>query len=157
MISKNNQIGRYGRTAKRKRRKPVELTVPESALQKQMNDTLDAYQIKYIRIEDSFWNWLNSAHKRGEVPDSVYYPFCDRFEGMPDNVSLMPIGDMFNLAFAPELKTPRGKLNKSQKKWAKEINVPILRSTEENEKMVVEFVDTVKRINEWLINEKKSV
>ncbi len=137
-LQKQNQAGRYGRKAKRKRKNPV-IKVKESELQKQMDDTYESYGIKHIRIKTNFWTWFHYAHKAGNVPDKVYYDFCETFKGMPDNIAFIRISEKYNLSIATELKTEKGKLNVDQKEWQEWIAVQVLRSTEENENAVIEF------------------
>jgi hypothetical protein len=152
-LQKKDQTGRYGKKAKRRRKNPV-VTVKESGLQKQIEDTLKAYHIKYVHIENSFWSWFNygytpeTAGQKKNVPEHIYYPFIETFAGMPDIVSWIPIGDTFNLSYTPELKTLSGVLSEKQKKWGKEINVPVLRTTGENVKGIVEFVSIAEEIIE---------
>lgn len=154
-IKKIDQVARFGRQAKRKRRRLPSITVPESGLQKQIQDTLDIYHVKYVHIENSFWNWFNVGYADGDlrpknVPPDIYFPFTETFAGMPDIVAWEKIGKIFNLSYTPELKTPRGTRNQNQKEWAKEINIPILRTTEENEAAVVDFVKMAKQLREIL-------
>ncbi len=149
-LSKKTLTGRYGRQAKRKRRRPAAVSVPESGLQKQMNETLALYHAKYLRITDNFWNQLRKAWKAGYISDGEYFGFCKTFIGMPDNMALFQITEKYNLCLAAELKTERGKLNPDQRKWQKEIAVQVLRSTEENENSVKDFVAMAKRLREAL-------
>ncbi len=149
-LSKTKLLGRYGRKAKRKRRAPPSVTVPESGLQKQMNDTLAAYNVKYLRISDNFWNELRRAWKAGYISKGEYYRFCATFAGMPDNMGLIQISDNYNLNGPFELKTVRGKLNPDQRKWKKETAVQVLRSTEENENAVVDFVKIAGKLRKLL-------
>ena len=135
MLTKQKQSGRYSRKARKKRKNPV-IKVKESQLQKQLNDTLNAYSVRYIRIENVFWNWLVKMHSAGKCPDEVFFPFVDRFKGMPDNMCFVPIGEKYNLCAALEEKTLTGKQNIDQKEWAREMNVQVLRTTEENENAV---------------------
>jgi len=147
-LSKEKLVGRYGRKAKRIRKNPT-IKVPESGLQKQIEDTLDAYHVKYVHIEDSFWSWFNAGYANNlpkNVPPEIYYPFVEMFAGMPDIVSWIRINDNFNLSWTPELKTLKGILKKKQKKWASEISVPILRTTEENVNGVVSFIKEAEKL-----------
>lgn len=144
-LSKEKLLGRYGRKAKRTRKNPT-IKVPESKLQGQMNDVLDAYHVWYIRIENRFWLWLRKQYEAKNISDDMYGTFCETFKGMPDNVCIRSISEKYNLCMAPELKTVKGKRNKDQKKWASEISVPILRTTEENEKAVIDFVAEAERL-----------
>ena len=150
-LSKEKQSGRYGRKAKRTRKNPT-IKVKESGLQKQMEDTLKAYHIKYVHISDEFWNWFNygytpqTAGMPKNVPEHIYYPFVEMFAGMPDIDAKIPISETFNLSWTPELKTLKGVLNKKQKKWSKEISVPILRTTEANENGVKDFMKQAERM-----------
>jgi hypothetical protein len=146
-LQKKTQAGRYGKKAKRTRKNPT-VKVKESGLQKSYEDICAAYGVKNIHIPDNFWTWFHYAHKAGNVPDKVYFGFCEMFKGMPDNISQVPIGDTFNLSYTCELKTKTGRLSADQKDWAKEINVPVLRSTEENEKAIIELVSVARQINE---------
>ena len=153
-LSKEKQSGRYGRKAKRTRKNPT-IKVPESGLQKQYQDTCNALGVKNIHLPGNFCTWFHHAHKAGNVPDKVYNDFWEVFKGMPDNISLIPIGEIFNLAYTPELKTLKGRLSKDQKAWSKETNVPILRTTEENENGVKEFVKEAERLMSLLTISKK--
>jgi len=147
-LSKEKQSGRYGRKAKRIRKNPT-IKVKESGLQKQMEDTLKAYHVKYVHISDEFWNWFTEGYrnnKKKNVPEHIFYPFIDMFAGMPDIVSWIKINEIFNLSWTPELKTKSGQRNKKQKKWSKEISVPILRTTEANENGVKAFVKEAERL-----------
>jgi hypothetical protein len=139
--SKNQQLSHYYKN----RPKKVSVQVPENALQQQINDLLDAYQIKYIRIPDGIWKWLQF-----NAPHGVLKYFQRIFGGIPDNVCIVPISDKYNLSLCAEIKTTTGKLHGKQKQWKNEVSVQILRSTTENLNSVMEYKKQIAKCKKCL-------
>lgn len=139
--SKNQQLSHYYK----KRPKKVFIQVPEIALQQQINDLLDAYQIKYIRIPDGIWKWLQF-----NAPYGVLKYFQKTFGGIPDNVCIVPISDKYNLSLCSEIKTTIGKLHGKQKQWNNDVSVQILRSTTENLNSVMEYKKQIEKCKKCL-------
>jgi len=137
---------------KKKRKKPV-LKITEKAIQKQANDLLDAHRIRYLRIEDWVWTWLNGCHVelngcggtvlKKNVPIEILTELTRRFGGMPDNVCLIPAGK-YCLALMMELKSAKGKIHGRQKHWPA---VQISRSPDETIEMVNQFIEDAEEIN----------
>lgn len=134
LLSKKKQL------AYKQKRKNPKVTISESALQKQCDDTLDGYRIIYLRIPNWVWKWLKQ-----NAPVSLMNYMSTRFAGMPDSIAIKPLKGKYNLALCLELKTEKGRLHGKQKRWAKELNVQISRSPE----------DTIKEIEEFYYTEDK--
>ena len=145
-FSKKNQCGKHFKGIQVKNNKIV---VPESALQNQLNDLLLQVQLKYIRMSDTIWNWI--IH---HAPPKIRKMLSEMFAGMPDNIVIAPINERYNLCMAIELKTEKGVFGKKQKNWREEIAVQENRSTKENEKSVLEFLETQKKLQEFMKNEE---
>jgi len=127
---------------KRRKRKAPVLDITESQLQEQLNDLLNAYQIRYIRIPDSIWHWL-----KRNAPVEVIRAMSDALGGMPDNVCMIPISDRYSLMLAIELKVKGRKKRGKQKHWQSTIS----RTPDENIALIEEYVkqaDIVKEILE---------
>lgn len=135
-FSKEKQVNRS------KRKKPI-LKVKEADLQRQANDMLNAYQIKYIRIPDSIHAWITK-----NAPEEVKIFFRHVFGGIPDNVCLIPITEKYNLALCLELKSATGKLHGKQKHWKKELAVQISRSTTETIGIIEEYLEEAAYLKE---------
>lgn len=125
---------------KRKRKAPV-LDITESQLQEQLNDLLNAHQIRYIRIPDSIWRWL-----KRHAPVEVVTMLSRAFGGMPDNVCMIPISDKYSLALNIELKVKGRKKRGKQKHWQSTIS----RTPDENIKLIDEFVKKAEIVKEVL-------
>ena len=125
---------------KRKRKAPV-LDITESQLQEQLNDTLNAYQIRYIRIPDSIWHWL-----KRNAPVEIVKIMSDAFGGMPDNVCMIPISDKYSLMLDIELKVKGRKKRGKQKHWQSTIS----RTPDENIKLIEEYIEQAEVIKEVL-------
>ena len=123
---------------KRKRKNPV-LNLTESELQTQLNDTLDAYRIKYIRIPDFVWYWI----KRW-APLEVINALSRYFGGMPDNIALIPLGKKYSLVLSIELKAKGRKKHGKQKHWQSIIS----RSPEDSIKIIEKFIIDASQIKE---------
>jgi hypothetical protein len=151
MFSKENQLKSY--YSKRKKKEYNSALVSESALQDQLNDLLDVYNIKYIRIPNGVWKWLQF-----NAPQGILKFFQKTFGGIPDNVCIVPISKDYNLCLNIELKTESGKLHGKQKEWSKETAVKISRSTNESIECVNEFKKQIgkckKCLNKELDNDK---
>ena len=118
-LSKRKQLSH------RRRRKalPDVPEVPESALQHQLEDTLAAYQVEYMRIPDGVWRWL-----RHNAPPYIVKALSDSFGGMPDCFARVPLDEPYYLCLGIELKSRRGTLHGKQKKWQSVVS----RSTQES-------------------------
>jgi hypothetical protein len=144
--SKVSQLKHY----KEKRDKvKTTVTVPESALQQQMDDLLEAYQIKFIRIPDVIWAWLQCNASQG-----VLKFFQKTFGGIPDNVCIVPISKEYNLCLCAELKTEIGKLHGKQKQFEKEVAVQVLRSTQQNIDAINAYKKQIDKCKKCMIDER---
>ena len=121
---------------KRQRKSPV-LDITENQLQDQLNDVLDAYQIRYLRIADWVWEWIKK-----NAPVEIKKELSKRFAGMPDNVPLIPIDDKFSLSMPIELKVKDRKKHGKQKHWQSTIS----ETPDTNISLVQEYLDTVEII-----------
>ena len=137
-LSKNAQL-KY-----RTKRKNPAVIIKESQLQRQCDDYLEAFRIRYIRIPDGVWGYL--AYKASE---SVKIWFRKIFGGIPDNICILPINEKYNLCLALELKTKTGKLHGKQKHWSKELAVQISRSPEDTMQIIDEFVKEADRLRDY--------
>jgi len=140
------QITKKTQLAYRIKRKKSMLNIPELALQKQCNDTLDAYRIRYIYIPDNIHRWITM-----NAPEEIKIFFRKVFGGIPDNVCFIPIGDKYNLCLCLELKSAKGHLHGKQKHWEKELAVQISRDPDKTIETIKEFIkdaDKEKRKNE---------
>ena len=126
---------------KRRKRKAPVLQITEGQLQEQLNDVLNAYQIKYLRIPDSVWKWL-----KYNAPVEVVTAMSRAFGGMPDNLCLVPIGEKYSLAIGIELKVKGRKKHGKQKHWQS----VLCTTPDENIKTVQEYLDMVEIIKEVL-------
>ena len=125
---------------KRKRKAPV-LDITEADLQEQLNDLLNAYQIRYLRIPDYVWHWL-----KRNAPVEIVKIMSDAFGGMPDNVCTIPIDEKYSLSFGIELKVKGRKMHGKQKHWQSTIS----RTPDENIKLIEEYIEQAEVIKEVL-------
>lgn len=135
----NLKYSKEAQTAHRRKRKVSVLKITESQLQEQLNDLLNAYQIRYIRIPDSIWHWL-----KRHAPVEVVSMLSRAFGGMPDNVCFVPIDEKYSLALGIELKVKNRKKHGKQKHWQSTVS----RTPDENIETVNEYLDTVETIKE---------
>ena len=143
-FSKKAQCGKHYKGTQVKNNKIV---VPESALQNQLNDLLNQLKLKFIRISDALWTWIVY-----HAPPKIRQMLSAMFGGMPDVITIASISKKYNLCMAIEVKTEKGKLSKKQKTWQDNISVQVNRSTAENEKSVLEFLEMQKKLQEFLKN-----
>jgi hypothetical protein len=105
--------------------------IPEESLQIFADEYYTIKRIRFIRIPDFFFRWMNV-----KAPIGVRKFFCGMFGGYPDNLLLLPIGK-YMLAVPIELKTQDakgravGKLHGKQKHNAEEQNWIIARNQEQ--------------------------
>lgn len=110
----------------------------ESDLQRACEQVLDLLGITYIRLPDSlyrsiFANKRISAHIKKEIARSI--------KGLPDIIILLPDEDeIYCKACCIELKTKSGKLTQGQKNFAKRLPVIVVRSFEQFQQVVNDFV-----------------
>ena len=124
-LTKNRQL------AYRKRRKATTgLDITESQLQQQLEDSLDAYGVKYMRIPDYAWSWL-----KRNAPVHIVAALSRYFGGMPDCMCMIPISDKYSLALGIELKVKGRKKHGKQKHWQS----VVCRTPEENIEAVQKF------------------
>lgn len=117
------------------------IKISEAEIQDQLNDMLDAYGIEYIRIPDGMWRWVMAA-----APAGIQAYFKKTFQGIPDNICFLPLDDKYYLAIKLELKTQTGKLHGKQKQFARTENWIISRSTDDNIKVINDFLEKAKSI-----------
>jgi len=149
--------------------KKISVTVPESALQQQMDDMLNAYRIKYIRIQDSQWKWLkriemmldNSKTTNEQIGSTIRktfkgfdFTFKKSFAGLADNILIEPISDNYNLCLCAELKTTTGKLHGKQKLFEKKVAVQVLRSTQQNIDAINAYKKQIEKCKKCMIDER---
>lgn len=121
------------------------IKISEAEIQDQLNDLLEAYGIEYIRIPDGVWRWIMF-----NAPATIQAYFKKTFQGIPDNVCFLPIDDKYYLAIKLELKTATGQLHGRQKYFAKTQNWIISRSTDDNIRIINEFLDKAKTMRRKL-------
>ena len=121
---------------KRQRKSPV-LDITENQLQDQLNDVLDAYQIRYLRMPDFCWQWITR-----NAPIEIKTALSRAFGGMPDNIALVPIDEKYSLALSVELKVEGRKRHGKQKHWQSTIS----ETPDTNISLVQEYLDTVEII-----------
>jgi len=136
-------------TAYKEKRKNPKVHIAEDELQKQCNDVLEAYRIRYIRLPDWVWLWLKKS-----APMSIMNYMSKVFTGMPDNIAILPLNDKYNLALCLELKTETGKLHGKQKHWSKELKVQISRNPDETIAIIEQFVSDAEKIKTILSEDK---
>lgn len=130
-LSKQSQVGKYGK--KKKYKKPK---TPESELQAFADEYLKIKGIDYIRIPDSIFTVL-----------AVKAPFFMKgLGGHADNICFIPIADDYCISLHLELKTKTGKLHGKQKANAKKLNWKIARSTKEIQDIIDKFEQDVEKI-----------
>lgn len=125
-------------TAHRRKRKNPTLDITENQPQEQLNDLLNDYQIRYIRIPDYVWQWL-----KRNAPIEVVSAMSKAFGGMPDNVCFIPIDEKYSLALSIELKVKGRKRHGKQKHWQS----VLCTTPDENIKVINEYLDTTEIIN----------
>lgn len=134
MFSKRKQLAYRG-----KKNPPVEgVDIPESALQRQLDDLLVGLGIRFIRIPDNFWQWLHKYSNAGQrmKKELGYY-----WGGLPDTIALLPISDKYMLACPIELKTKKGKTHGKQKHWGHDgLIAQISRSPEQSIDIMKAFI-----------------
>jgi len=123
---------------KRQRRNPT-MDITEDQLQGQLNDLLNAYQIRYLRFPDYAWQWL-----KRNAPIEVLKALTNAFGGMPDNICLIPIGEKYSLALGIELKVKGRKRHGKQKHWQSVVS----RTPDENISIVDQFLKDANHIKE---------
>lgn len=124
-------------TAHRRKRKHPTFDITESQLQGQLNDLLDAYQIRYMRFPSPVWKWI-----RENAPVEVKTALSKAFGGMPDCQCLVPLDAQYSLAIGIELKVKGRKKHGKQKHWQS----VVCRTPDESIKAVQEFLDAVEII-----------
>ena len=122
---------------KQRQRKAPVLQITESQLQEQLNDVLNAYQIKYLRMPDSVWQWINK-----NAPVEVKTALSWAFGGMPDNVCLIPIDGKYSLSIGIELKVKGRKKHGKQKHWQSTVS----ETPDTNIALVKEYLEAVEII-----------
>ena len=137
----------------------------ESEIQKQLNDLLDVYGLKYIRIEDWVWLGLKNVltYMQLKLPNSKYTKLLhgileelsSQFSGMPDNMIFYKVSDEYCLCFPLELKSKKGTKGKKQKKWSSKIGGRVSRSPDQNIEFVQEFIEISNDVKQFL-NERKN-
>lgn len=120
------QIPKGKQLAYRKRSRKARIGVDrESDLQKFVEDYLDYKGLKYIRIPDSFFRFVNYR-----LPIAHKIWFNGMFGGFPDVLVLLPAGE-YPLALCLELKSAKGRLHGKQIANAKRYNWKVARTPEE--------------------------
>jgi hypothetical protein len=131
--SKKHQIGRSSMTARGFR----DSVGSESHLQIQCEEWLALQRIEYLRIPDAIYKLASSADP------SVCGEISRHFKGLPDIMIFKPIGVELgrNNAIFIELKSKSGKLSQGQKAIARRLNVAVVRSFDDFEKLVTNWME----------------
>lgn len=97
----------------------------ESDLQKFADDYLAVQCLKYIRIPDGIFRWV-------QVNCAIGFKmwFNKTFAGMPDNTVFFPVGE-YSIALHMELKSAKGQLHGKQKTEAQTLPWKVCRTPEE--------------------------
>ncbi len=95
-------------------------TGKEKVLQKQCENYLKLLGIKYLHIPDSLLRWV-----KGYAPIWIVTIVSRNFKGFPDLAIFQE-----DKSLLVELKTAKGTLSAGQKRWAKGVNVHVLRDFE---------------------------
>ena len=140
-LSKKKQLAYRGNKIPSLKNTNLTLKVPESALQKQAEDYLDAFQIDYIRVPDNFFKWVKM-----KAPNYIQIAFFKIFGGIPDLQITAPINDKYNLCLMVELKSKVGRLHGKQIRNAKRQKWQISRSVDDTIRIIDEFRDEVVRL-----------
>ncbi|MBT8489696.1 MAG: hypothetical protein KJN62_01470 [Deltaproteobacteria bacterium] len=138
--------------------------VPESELQKAVDDYLAVKRLSYYRIPDSFFRWLASGKFIGRVyhenaPERIKKWFRWMFGGKPDNTIIIPIGNGLALSLLLELKTQDskgravGQLHGKQKHHEDEWIV--CRSIDSAISEINKFILLSDKIKKWIKEYKK--
>lgn len=116
----------FPKTYRKSKRSKARASMPESVLQKQCEDYLDALDIAYIRIPDAM-NSIVFGSK--SIPVHVKVMIAAFTKGVPDITVLYPDGRYV----CCEMKTEIGKQSQSQKDWSRRVsgNYHIVRSFED--------------------------
>lgn len=122
---------------------------PESDLQAQMDDMLLAMGIEFRRIPDRIWQWLQY-----NAPPYMIKQLSRIFKGKPDTMILIPINKKYSLCREVEIKNYNGVLSKNQQAYAERMPVTISRSTEENERAVLETIADAEKIKKIIEGDK---
>jgi len=136
----------------RKKRKPAEQKppkVPESAIQKQLDDMLEAYGIWTLRVPDSFFKWVKMR-----TPAGIQACFFRIFGGIPDNLAMLKLTDKYMLCCPIEAKSLTGKRHGKQKHWESQgIPFQITRGTDDSVRIIEQFITDFEHYKK-LIHEK---
>ena len=123
----------------------------EEHLQSFTDQYLDIQRIKYYRIPDKFFKWLNAT-----APQWAKSAFNSVFAGMPDNMCIIPISDDYCLCLNLELKSKRGKLHGRQRPNAMRFAWQVARTHEEVQAIVEEYQKTAATIRDWLRSQSEA-
>lgn len=111
----------------------------ESSLQRQCEEYLDLHRITYIRVPDAIYKAIFGTT---DIKPHIKRLISSFIKGLPD-LTILIKGVKYNQALCVELKTSKGKLSQGQKSFAKNVNVHIVRSFEDFEKLVNAFSNGV--------------
>lgn len=115
---------------------------PEADLQGQMDDMLEKAGVEFRRIPDGLWAWLQL-----HAPPYMVKQLSRCFKGKPDTMILVPIlGTPYSLCREVEIKNRRGELSTRQAEYAERMPVTISRSTDENERAMMETIEAAKTV-----------
>jgi hypothetical protein len=142
---KESPFSKKKQLAYKEKRKNPKVTISEDALQKQCNDVLEAYRIRYLRLPDWLWLWLKK-----NAPMNILNYMSKVFTGMPDNIAILPLNDKYNLALCLELKTEKGQQHGKQKHWSKELKVQLSRNPDETIAIIESFLEDAEKLKELL-------
>lgn len=145
-FAKSKQTGTEILTAEEFRKKYATREQGAGGLQEQINRVLKEKQLRYIRIPDIILSHfytcmgINEEYKRGPLK---------AVSGIPDNTVLIPIpNSKFNLALCLEAKSRTGSLRRTQKAFAQDVNVEVVRSIEEVESLIIELIEMIEKYKE---------
>jgi len=135
---------------KRGRRKaaPALPDLPESAIQKQLDDMLEGMGIYFIRIPDNFWQWL---HRYSNASANMKKELGHYWGGMPDTMAFIKVSDKYMLCCPIECKSKEGRRHGKQKHWeSQNIAFQISKSPDESISIVQQFLKDAPCIRHFL-------
>ena len=127
--------------------------VAEKFLQSFADDYLKIHRIRFFRIEDNFFKWVNGSPS---VPRWVKAFVNGMFGGYPDNTCFIRINDRYSLTLNLELKTEDskgravGSLHGKQKANAKSQGWIVARNNNSIQEAVDKFTEHAQMFKELL-------
>lgn len=134
-LTKERQVGHFGKAHKRKERYKFLKPGTENQLLKDAVEYLKGQDIPFIRLlEDWQWEWIYF-----NAPKELRQAFSDNFSGWCDLFIFRKTDKKHNLVLGIELKSEGRKQHKSQKKRAGEINIELVDNFQRFKELVEEF------------------